>query len=75
MRGIICRTQKLRGRGTTVEVYWVPGHMDVEGNKKANEVVKEAAEAAGTRRYPEQFSSLTHIGRTITERKLKEAKH
>lgn len=39
--------------------------MGVEGNKKADEAFKEEAERAGTRKYPEQFVSLTHVSRTI----------
>lgn len=34
-----------------------------------------AAEAEGIRRYPERFTILTHIGRTVIERKWKKTKH
>lgn len=52
----------------TLEILWVPGNMSVEGNKNADEVAKEAAEKAGTRRCPEMFASLTTVGRTISDR-------
>lgn len=51
------------------------GHIGVEGNEKADEVVKEAAERTDVRKYPERFTRLAHMGGTITERKWKEAKH
>lgn len=59
----------------SVEIYCVPGHMGVEGNEKADEKAKDAAERSGTRRFPERFASLAHVNCTITERKWKEAKH
>lgn len=49
--------------------------MRVKGNKKANEAAKKAAERVDTRRCPERFLSLTHVGCTILERKWKEAKN
>lgn len=45
-------------------IYWVTGHMGIKGNEKAEEVVKEVAEKGGPARCPEQFASLTYIGRT-----------
>lgn len=66
-RRIIRRAQQLLEHGTAVEIYWVQGHMCVEGNEKADEAVKEAIEKAGTRRFLEQLVSLTHIGHPITE--------
>lgn len=36
------RAQQLAEQGTEVEVDWVSGHMDVEWNEKADEVVKKA---------------------------------
>lgn len=58
-----------------VEVYWVKGHIGVEENEKPEEASKDEAERTGTWRCPEQFISLAHIERTISEGKWKEAKH
>lgn len=41
----------------------------------ADKAAKEAAEKADTRRYLEQFTSLTQIGHTVMERNSKEAKN
>lgn len=60
-RRIIGRSQQLMERGTEVEIYWVPGHMGVEGTEKANEAAKETAERVGTQRCLEQFFSFTHV--------------
>lgn len=49
--------------------------MGVEANERANEAAKKAAETRGIQRCPERFTSLAHIGRTVTERKWKEAEH
>lgn len=54
---------------TVVQIYWVPGHMGIEENKKADEATKVTTERVGTRRYPERFTLLTHFKRTILERK------
>lgn len=51
------------------------GHMEVEGNERASEIAKEAAERANRKKCLERFTSLTHIIRTITERKWEESKH
>lgn len=58
-----------------MEIYWVSGHMSMEENVKENDTVKRAAETRGIQRLPELFASLTHIRRTITEMKWKEAKY
>lgn len=49
--------------------------MSVEGNEKADEAAKKAAEKPGIRQCPERFPSLAHEGRTITECKWKKARH
>lgn len=72
---IIRRAQQLAERRTEVEVHWVPRHMGVEGNERADEAAMEPEEKAGIRRCPERFTVLTHVGRTISELKWKKAKH
>lgn len=62
-------------KGTAVEVHWVPGHIDVKGNKKTEKAAKKVAELPDTRRYPEHFVSLTNIGRTVTEGKWANARY
>lgn len=57
-----------------MEIYCVPGHLGVEKNERADEAAKNTVEKVDRKRYPEQFSSLAHIRRRISERKWKEAK-
>jgi hypothetical protein len=33
-----------RNRGATIEVSWVPGHMGIEGNDRADSLAKEATD-------------------------------
>ena len=33
-----------KNQRANIEVSWVPGHMDIEGNDRADELVKEATE-------------------------------
>lgn len=51
------------------------GYMSVKGNKRSDEGVKVEVKTRGIRIFPKLFTSLVHIGRTVTERKWKEAKH
>lgn len=53
----------------------MPGHIDVEGNKKADEAAKETAKKAGIGRCPKTFASLARVQRKLSERNQKEAKH
>lgn len=52
-----------------------PGYLGVEGNEQANRTAKAAPVGTGARRCAERFTSVTHISRSVTERKRKEAKH
>lgn len=74
-RCIIRRAQQLTERRTVVKVQWVLGYMDIKGNERSDEMAKDATERPGIRRCPEQFTSLAHLRRTITEQKWKEARH
>lgn len=47
----------------------MPRHMGVGGNKRLDETAKKVAEKKEIRWYPEQFSSLAYMGRTLSERK------
>lgn len=49
--------------------------MWVEGKERADEAAKQVAKRIGVRKCLERFTSLAHVGNTILERKLKEAKH
>ena len=33
-----------KNQGANIEVSWVPGHMNIEGNNRADELAKEATE-------------------------------
>lgn len=70
-RHIIGRAWQLKEREKEVEIYWLPGHINIEGNKKADKAAKKAMEKSGTQRYPERFTSLHHVGCIISERKSK----
>lgn len=58
-----------------MEVQFVPGHMRVAKNKKTDEAAKEMTKRPGTRKCPERFASLAHVGKPIMELKWKQAKH
>lgn len=58
-----------------VEIHYVVGHMSVEGNKKANEAVKKAAETRFNQGFQQRFTSMVHIGRKVMERKWREANY
>lgn len=60
-RRIISRARQITEHQTVVEIHWVPGHIGVAGNEKANEAAKKAAESMGTQRCSEQFISLAHV--------------
>lgn len=49
--------------------------MSFKENEKADEAGNEAAKKNGIGRCPERLTSLAHVGRTISERKWREAKH
>lgn len=49
--------------------------MGVERNEEVDEAAKEAPKRPDAQRYSERFSSLCHVGGTVTARKWKGAKH
>lgn len=49
-----------------MQVHWVPGHIEVEGNEKAYEAAKVVVKVRGIRGFPERFTSFANIGRTVT---------
>ena len=54
-------------RGQSVFIRWVPGHIAVEGNERADKAAKEAA--LGRRVRTAKWTSLTHVKRQITDEK------
>lgn len=43
----------------------MPGHINFQGNKNADEASKEAAKKAGTWRFHERFASLAYVECTV----------
>ena len=70
---ISVRAQTLVDKGIEVILQWVPSHIGIEGNERADKAAKEAAEKPippGTERY----SSFSYITRKIKARKQTETK-
>ncbi|KKA19734.1 hypothetical protein T310_6279, partial [Rasamsonia emersonii CBS 393.64] len=57
--------QTLEAQGRKVTIQWVPGHHGVEGNEKANQAAKQAAEKTPQRGSGEL--SLAYVNRACTE--------
>jgi ribonuclease HI len=66
------RAAILSQRQNPVTIRWVPGHLGVEGNERADKAAKQAASGQG--RSTAKWSSLAHVQRIITETASKEAK-
>jgi ribonuclease HI len=49
-------------------IHWVPGHVEVEGNKKAAQLAKKGTEHK--RRERDAHASITHIKRRIKEKAM-----
>lgn len=69
------KAQRRVNREVGVEVHWVTGHVEVEGNEQADKTGKLAAEGTGARGCTERFASLHNINLAIAETKWKEAKY
>jgi ribonuclease HI len=70
---ISARAQTLIDNGIEVILQWVPSHISIEGNERADKAAKEAAGkpiTPGTERY----SSFSYITRKIKARKQAETK-
>ena len=44
--------KKLKDTRCTIEIYWVPSHVDIKGNEKADQLAKAAAHTAKNQIYP-----------------------
>jgi ribonuclease HI len=63
-RNLISKILELRP-GTRVTIAWCPGHTNVKGNEKADELAKEGAETDLNNTI--QYTSLTHAKRRAKE--------
>jgi ribonuclease HI len=64
---------RITARGNTINIRWVPSHQKVEGNEKADEFAKEAAQGQ-SQSLPDEIrweASLSHLTRVITESRSK----
>ena len=60
---------KLRDHGTPVTLLWVPGHKDVEGNEKADQATKRAAEGG---KNADPTTSILYLREQVTRRKVRQ---
>ena len=60
-----CRASALRRAGHRVELWWAPGHADIEGNEAADTEARAAT--SGTRSGTEPFS----VSRSMLDRQLR----
>jgi hypothetical protein len=49
-------------------IHWVPGHVEVEGNKKADQLAKKGTERK--RKERDAYTSITYIKRQIREKAI-----
>lgn len=68
---MIAATDDLCGRGNALSVRWTPAHEVVEGNERADETTKSAAEGREERAEPGYIreASLSHLIRKTTEKR------
>src|SRR5437588_7385154 len=63
----------LKSRGITVHIHWVPGHVQVQGNEKADALAKQGTE--GKRLPRDATTSITYLKRKNREQQMQEWKH
>jgi hypothetical protein len=49
-------------------IHWVPGHVEVEGNEKSDQLVRKGMECKRTER--DAYTSITYIKRPIREKAM-----
>ena len=62
----------LKSRGITVHIHWVPGHVQVKGNEKAEALAKQGTE--GKRLPRDATTSITYLKRKNKEQQMEEWK-
>src|SRR5437588_5121903 len=62
----------LKSRGITVHIHWVPGHVQVKGNEKADALAKQGTE--GKRLPRDATTSITYLRRKNKEKQMEEWK-
>ena len=64
------RALDLKDNGRSVTLRWIPDHVGLVGHDRADQSAKDRAHRGG--RPFEQWSSLTHIRKKLTESRLAE---
>src|SRR5580658_2149529 len=67
------RAQKLINKGIEVILQWVPSHIGIEGNERADKAAKEIV-GKSIRPETERYSSFSYITRKIKAQKQAETK-
>src|SRR5437588_12142550 len=62
----------LKSCGITVHIHWVPRHVQVKGNEKADALAKQGTE--GKRLPRDATTSITYLKRKIKEQQMEECK-